>query len=650
MASKTNTKPTQQARKAFTEHVAAGRYAKALAEAQSIENLDAERHIPLGMAAHASYFLQRYDQAIDYAERALAIEPGDHYASFWLITTAVRRQDWARVKDQWAATRAALEANDWKGGRQSLSQILSNVIIAYVSTREYEAGRLLLERDLERGTAADLAFNASCLYAYVVEESRAGRGGLSEAEAAGRLAQHMREALLAGKTVAEFEKEADFDRVRDLHPFQALLALDWDWERQKVELIAFDHHVHGQSLVPWKDEALATEPLASARYPRLEDEIRTHVDDPRDAALVYSDWLQERGDVRGELMALDARIQRAHGLEHIDDIKGIRIGKRAGAAALLDDLRERALFVAAHRHALFGDLAPYMRRPDYGDDCARMTWRYGLVDHLYFDVGYSRRNGSTDDAAEVLAAILGLPVCRFLRRLTVGDLWADDMLSLTPAVDVVNRQHLPTLQALRIEPTDFQMSWTDLSVRGLSAAQPQLVELTVGAGELDIEPFALPALRVLRVHSGGLDGNTLDRVLASIAPKLEELELWFGSEEYGSDVEPGHLDRLLAGGLFPGLRRLGLMNASFTDELCEALADASVLRRLTHLDLGMGTMTSAGAQALARRADRFAHLEALAVSNNCLSDDDLELLRQLPCTVVSDGQKSPDERYVSVAE
>lgn len=77
------------------------------------------------------------------------------------------------------------------------------------------------------------------------------------------------------------------------------------------------------------------------------------------------------------------------------------------------------------------------------------------------------------------------------------------------------------------------------------------------------------------------------------------------------------------------LVHLGLCNAGFTDAVCEALPSAPGLRRLTRLDLSLGTMTRTGAAALLGNAGAFAHLEMLVLTENLLDESSVEALETL---------------------
>lgn len=104
--------------------------------------------------------------------------------------------------------------------------------------------------------------------------------------------------------------------------------------------------------------------------PDLEARIHANVDD-RDAYLVYGDWLSERGDPRGELITVQAKLD-----QNPSDTT----------------LREReTAILAPNRDAWLGELAKLDPKLDLG-----VKWRWGFIDSI--------RIGPTDgyDTSEIL--------------------------------------------------------------------------------------------------------------------------------------------------------------------------------------------------------------------------------------------------------
>ncbi|GIF16808.1 STM4015 family protein [Actinoplanes teichomyceticus] len=226
---------------------------------------------------------------------------------------------------------------------------------------------------------------------------------------------------------------------------------------------------------------------------------------------------------------------------------------------------------------------------------------------------------------------------------------------------------LPRLRSLflgDIGAEECEISWMKVGdVSPLLTAYPRLETLQVRGGE-DFR-FAAPvrhdSLRRLVVQSGGLGADFAGAVLASRLPALTDLELWLGVADYGGRVTLDVLRPLLDGELFPNLRRLGLRNAEFADDIAAALAGAPVVQRLESLDLSMGTLGDAGAAALLA-GQPLTHLRELNLRFHYMSEQTAAaVVAALPGVRVDVGDpQEPDEydsggehfseRYTAVAE
>ncbi len=138
--------------------------------------------------------------------------------------------------------------------------------------------------------------------------------------------------------------------------------------------------------------------------------------------LVYADWLQQHGDPRGELIALQCA------------------GKRKQADKLL-----------AHRAAHFlGDLAvtPQRLLPyPYGALGRTTTWRWGYLEAVWL----SRKtiDGDAPTVADALDGLLHHPSAAFVRELTIG-IVAYSGNSYDEIAKVIGKHELPTLKRLVI--------------------------------------------------------------------------------------------------------------------------------------------------------------------------------------------------------
>jgi len=277
--------------------------------------------------------------------------------------------------------------------------------------------------------------------------------------------------------------------------------------------------------------------------------------------MVLADWLQEAGDPRGELMALQLRLATTP-----DD------------AQLL--ARERRLF-ERHRRHFFGALEP---------DRGSVVWRAGFIDTVRCDVAD-------------LVAILGHPSLRMLRTLAVY--FSGDQLE-----QLARLQLPPTLTTLELRGQVNMRG--QLALPALLRGLPALARLVVldGPDDTVLDRPELPQLRVLsfagvppRLAVSGpwapadwtrrvpaLEELTLDR--APIAP--EQLGIWWDLVRYPP----------------PGLRVLRLVRCDNAAEWLDRMLASPLLDQLRTLDL-RNSGTAPVALLLAAHAQRFGHLELL---------------------------------------
>lgn len=340
---------------------------------------------------------------------------------------------------------------------------------------------------------------------------------------------------------------------------------------------------------------------------------------------VFADWLQQKGDVRGELMSVQAmRVERP-------DDEALKAGEQDALAKV--------------RPAVLGRLGEL--------EGTRLEFRLGLCHALRV---------APDPQAEdydALGAFLELDERRVVRELALGALGDLGELDFAPVIErlVDAAPSLAALESLFIgdfDSEECELSWSDLGdATPLYAAFPKLKALKLRAGRMSLGRITLPELRRFAIETGGLGEETLKAVIAAKWPKLESLSLWFGMEDYGCDCGVDDVAPLLERKDL-ALKHLGLCNASFTDELVRLLLRSPLLPKLESLDLSLGCLTVDGARELAENKARFAHLRLLDVSENCLDDDGLALVKDLCATVKAD-QQSPERadgahRYAAVGE
>ncbi|MEP6859930.1 MAG: TIGR02996 domain-containing protein [Deltaproteobacteria bacterium] len=364
--------------------------------------------------------------------------------------------------------------------------------------------------------------------------------------------------------------------------------------------------------------------LASASNGELEAQCRAAPDDSPTWA-VYADWLMQEGDPRGELAALVVK----------------------GAPS--------AEFIRANHIAFYGS-------DELWAAIEVTAWRHG------FPLGVTIKVHMDDELQLVDATreLLAMPFAQFVERVAFGLAGFESNNDWTPVMDAVTSSpRAAELRSLRFDAytsEDQEISWTAFG--DFSAAWPRLAaleELVIRSGVGGtLGKLVLPRLQRFARISGGLSAAELQAICEAQWPQLEALELWLGTHAYNGQASVDRLLPILAAATLPKLRHLALCNGEIVDALIPELARSAVLKQLRTLDLSKGTMGSVATTRLVEEAAKFAHLEALDLSENCLTAEECTRIRAaLPqCNLDDqrgdreDGDEDHDEddRYVAVGE
>ena len=276
-------------------------------------------------------------------------------------------------------------------------------------------------------------------------------------------------------------------------------------------------------------------------------------------------------------------------------------------------------------------------------------------------VAYRFRSDWDGKKAETeLAHFLATDVALQATALVIGA-WQGDDSSVQPdevvKVLVEQKDRLPKLRALYLGDITYEeneMSWiqqTDLTP--ILQAFPNLELLRTRGGEqLEISQPEHANLRGLALETGGMDASVVRSLGTAKFPKLEYLELWLGTDEYGGSVTVDDLRPILLGEAFPNLKYLGLRNSDIADQIAPALVDSPIAGIVETLDLSLGTLSDAGGEALLSLKQP--NLKRLLLHHNYLSDAVSKKLKALPFTVdVSNPSNMEDDeeyRFVAVGE
>ncbi len=328
----------------------------------------------------------------------------------------------------------------------------------------------------------------------------------------------------------------------------------------------------------------------AATREELERRLRGRPDDL--AALeVYADWLSDRGDPRGEFVALMRRRE---------------VGGGTNATAVSDDVRR-----------VFEDNREAFVPPALGEwalGSRGWTWANGFVSQLKLN----------DDQIPDVGAILRHPSLFLLLHLEVKAV--SDECHETLVRTLRTAEVLPPLRSL-------ELRWRPTSTRDVTpivASFPGLESLQL-RGDFRWEPLAHATLAELTIHYPGRS-EAIDRLRDAKLPALKLLRL---SGFDGVSDGPA-LSALLQSDSLPELEELALPTSTETDAACEMLAASP--RQLKRLDLRGGTMTGRGAEILTTMRSR---LDRILLGDNRLSQRVALLLGGI-CDDVQLGVQQPD--------
>ncbi len=259
---------------------------------------------------------------------------------------------------------------------------------------------------------------------------------------------------------------------------------------------------------------------------------------------------------------------------------------------------------------------------------------------------------------QLIEELAAKPESKDLVSLIIGD-WGgsyeNDSSTVVEAL-VQSKDAFPNLRKLFIGDMDSEeceVSWIMQSdVTPLFIAFPDLTSLTIqGSTDLSLEPARHEKLEELVIICGGLGKSVLDSIAQAHFPRLQKLELYLGVDNYGFDGSLEDVLQVAQPGLFPKLTYLGLKDSEIQDEIAAALADAPILDQLHTLDLSMGTLTDAGAEALLN-SERVKRLRHLDLSHHFMSEKMIKRWKQSGLSVdISDAQDEDDEyRYPALTE
>ncbi|MEM9487795.1 MAG: TIGR02996 domain-containing protein [Myxococcota bacterium] len=335
---------------------------------------------------------------------------------------------------------------------------------------------------------------------------------------------------------------------------------------------------------------------------------------------VYADWLQSRGEPRGELITLhhskarkpyDARVDRAERAfrkEHRPWMLPARVAEAVrGKEAIVANTD-----VGADDKTAAGQAGP--------GQCA-LDWRLGFVQRAHFGRPSER---SPYTVRELVAALLAHPSGELLGELIIGRVGPGTDHDYRPIVATLCDLMPAALRTIRmstLSPVHNQLDLGDISP--LLASLPRLERLHLSATTLVLEPVPAPSLHTFELLTPDLSPDLLhgiDRACAgadgrSAWPALRTLTLDCG--EKAIDIEG--MPALLGAQGTPEIRALSLRRTQSTLALWTVLSESPLLEQLEYLDLSHGDLADHHVAEMLTRASSFAHLRELNLDGCYLS-------------------------------
>jgi len=147
-------------------------------------------------------------------------------------------------------------------------------------------------------------------------------------------------------------------------------------------------------------------------------------------------------------------------------------------------------------------------------------------------------------------------------------------------------------------------------------------------------------LKTLIIETGNITEQAIGQICTLNIPALEYFELWLGKAENNYySVSTNRLLPVLHGDSFPNLNYLGVRNSEYTGDIAFEVVQSPMIERLAVLDLSMGDLVDAKAEALLN-CPAINRLHTLNVSMNNLSPNMIQQLSQLNCRVIAEPQDS----------
>ena len=178
-----------------------------------------------------------------------------------------------------------------------------------------------------------------------------------------------------------------------------------------------------------------------------------------------------------------------------------------------------------------------------------------------------------------------------------------------------------------------EISWINqLDYTEFFKAFPNIKGMFIQGSEgLKLGKMNLPKLEILELQGSGLRNEVLEDITNSNLPNLKRLNLYFGVENYGCDVEIEYVKNLLNNTNFEKLEILGLCNIDINlfSNVLEVIFESKYSKQIKVLDISKSCSTDKDAEYIIKNIKKLENINYIDLNYNYISNHMVLKLRNL---------------------
>ena len=150
-----------------------------------------------------------------------------------------------------------------------------------------------------------------------------------------------------------------------------------------------------------------------------------------------------------------------------------------------------------------------------------------------------------------------------------------------------------------------------------------------GTEGLKLGKMNLPNLEILEIQGSSLNNNILSDIIESRLPNLKRLNLFFGVEEYGLDIDINYIENLLNNTNFEKLEVLGLcnINKDLFSIVLERVFNSNYSKQIKVLDMSMSVSTDEDLKYILYNIYKLKNIKFLDLNYNYFSEKMCEIAK-----------------------